>query len=135
MPTQEERLTSLEQSVESLQKEVSMLPGQEKRITALEQRTASAIQEIEENTTIMLGVLRSQGQDIRKIFQRLDSVEAKLTHLDSMEATLDEHTRQLTQHTGLLNQHTELLTQHTGLLNQHTELLTQILARLPEKPR
>lgn len=102
-----------------------MLSGQEKRITALEQKTASAIQEIEENTTIMLGVMRSQGQDIKKIFQRLDS----------MEATLGEHTKLLSQHTEVLSQHTETLSLHTKLLSQHTEMLSQILARLPEKPR
>ncbi len=38
------------------------MPTQEERLTALEQKTAAHIQEIDENTTIMLGVIRHQGQ-------------------------------------------------------------------------
>src|SRR6266849_10205363 len=85
------------------------MPTQEERIAALEQKTAVAIQEVEENTTILLGVIRSQGQDIRKIFQRLETIEEN-TH--QLKTTLNEN---------------------TVLLNEHTTLLTQILARLPEK--
>ncbi len=70
MPTQEERLTALEKTFATFRKE-----------------TAARTQEIEENTTIMLGVMRSQGQDIRRIFERLETIETKL----------DEHTALLTQ--------------------------------------
>ena len=70
MPTQEERLTTLEKTFTTFQKE-----------------TAARTQEIEENTTIMLGVMRSQGRDIRKIFERLETIETKL----------DGHTALLTQ--------------------------------------
>jgi len=48
--TQEERLTALEQTFAALQKE-----------------TAAHIRETDENTTIMLGVMRHQGQDIKRI--------------------------------------------------------------------
>src|SRR5216684_3858883 len=94
MPTQEERIATLEQAVAELQKEVALLPKQEKRITTLEQKTAVAIQEVEENTTILLGVIRSQGQDIRKIFQRLETIEENTNQL---KTTLNEHTTLLTQ--------------------------------------
>jgi predicted RNase H-like nuclease (RuvC/YqgF family) len=94
MPTQEERITALEQALAELQKEVAILPKQEKRITTLEQKTAAAIQETEENTTIMSGVIRSQGQDIRKIFQRLETVDENINQL---KTTLNEHTTLLTQ--------------------------------------
>jgi len=70
------------------------MPTQEERIAALEQKTATAIQEIEENTTIMLGVIRSQGQDIRKIFQRLETMDENINQL---KTTLNEHTTLLTQ--------------------------------------
>ncbi len=70
MPTQEERLTTLEKTFAIFRKE-----------------TAAHTQEIEENTTIMLGVMRSQGRDNRKIFERLETIETKL----------DEHTVLLTQ--------------------------------------
>jgi predicted RNase H-like nuclease (RuvC/YqgF family) len=109
MATLEERVTSLEQAVTALQKEVAVLPNQNKKITNLEQKTAKAIQEVEENTTIMLGVMRSQGQDIRKIFEQLDTVGERF---DRLETKIDEHTR---------------------VLHGHTNLLTQILERLPEK--
>jgi hypothetical protein len=70
MPTQEERITALEQKFAAIQKE-----------------TATHIRETEENTTIMLGVMRSQGQDIRRIFERLETIDTKL----------NEHTALLTQ--------------------------------------
>ncbi len=50
---------------------------QEERLTAVEQFTHEAarhIRETEENTTIMLGVIRSQGQDIRRIVEHLDTM-------------------------------------------------------------
>ena len=89
------------------------MPTQEERIAALEQKTTTAIQEIEENTTIMLGVIRSQGQDIRKIFQRLEDIGTIFQRLE----TMDENINQL-----------------KTTLNEHTTLLTQILARLPKTP-
>ena len=83
------------------------MPTQEERLTALEQKTAAHIQEIDENTTILLGVIRHQGQDIRRIFQRLE--------------TMDEHLNAVDQRLGRLE----------ARLEEHTSLLTQILARLP----
>ena len=77
MPTQEERLTTLE-----------------KTFATFRQETGTHIKETEENTTIMLGVMRSQGQDIRKIFQRLEAIDQRL---DRLETKLDEHTTLLTQ--------------------------------------
>lgn len=47
---------------------------QEERLTAVEKITEQAaahIRDTEENTTILLGVIRSQGQDIKRIFERL----------------------------------------------------------------
>jgi uncharacterized protein involved in exopolysaccharide biosynthesis len=86
------------------------MPTQEERLTALEQKTAASIQEIDENTTIMLGVIRHQGQDIKRIFQRLE--------------TMDESLNTLKQH----------LNQIETKFDEHTTLLTQILARLPKAP-
>ncbi len=93
MPTQEERLTALERTFTTSQKE-----------------TAKYIQETDENTTIMLGVIRHQGQDIKRIFQRLETIDESLStvkhQLNQLETKFDEH----------------------------TTLLTQILARLPKTP-
>jgi uncharacterized protein Yka (UPF0111/DUF47 family) len=86
------------------------MPTQEERLTALEEKTAAHIQEMDENFTIMVGVIRHQGQDIKRIFQRLETVDESLNtlkqHLYHLEAKIDEH----------------------------TTLLTQILARLPKAP-
>ena len=86
------------------------MPTQEERLTALEQKTAAHIQEIDENTTIMLGVIRPQGQDIKRIFQRLETMDESLN-------TLKQQLNQL-----------------ETKLDGHTTLLTQILARLPKAP-
>ncbi len=86
------------------------LPTQEERLTALEQKTAAHIQEMDENFTIMVGVIRHQGQDIKRIFQRLETIDESLNtlkhQLNQLETKSDEH----------------------------TTLLTQILARLPKAP-
>ena len=86
------------------------LPTQEERLTALEQKTAAHIQEMDENFTIMVGVIRHQGQDIKRIFQRLETMDESL------------HT--------LKHQLNQLETKS----DEHTTLLTQILARLPKAP-
>lgn len=112
MPTQEERLTALEKATEAFQKEA-----------------AAHIKETDENTTIMLGVMRHQGQDIKKIFQRLETVEQDIGQI---KTTLGEHTTLFTQLATRLDEHTALFTQLTTRLNEHTSLLAQILARLPE---
>jgi hypothetical protein len=93
MATQEERLTALEQIFATFRKE-----------------NAAAIIEVEENTTIMLGVIRSQGRDIKRIHERLETME---THLGTVET-----------HLGTID----------TKLNEHTALLTQILERLPQTP-
>ena len=84
------------------------MPTQEERITALEQKTAAHIQEMDENFTIMVGVIRHQGQDIKRISQRLDTVDESLHSVNQRLDTIEI------------------------ILNDHTTLLSQILARLPK---
>ena len=86
------------------------MPTQEERLTALEQKTAAHIQEMDENFTIMVGVIRHQGQDIKRIFQRLETIDESLH-------TFNQHFNQL-----------------ETKFDEHTTLLTQILARLPKAP-
>src|SRR5438270_13611690 len=84
MGTQEERVTTLEQTFATFRKE-----------------TATRTQEIEENTTIMLGVMRSQGRDIRRIFESLEALNQRFEplnqRLDRLETKFDEQTTLLTQ--------------------------------------
>jgi len=84
------------------------MPTQEERLTALEQKTAAPIQEIDENTAILLGVIRHQGQDIRRIFQRLETMDESLNtlkqQLNQVETKSDEQTILLTQILALLEE-------------------------------
>src|SRR5579884_2062416 len=121
MPTQEERLTVLEQSFATFQRE-----------------TGKAIRELNENATISLGLLHALSQESKQAAFRAELMKLRL---DLLETKFDEHTRILNEHTALLNEHTALLNEHTRVLNEHTvrfdrleAMLTQVLARLPEKP-
>jgi len=93
MATQEERLTTLEQTFAIFRQDI-----------------ARRTQETDENITIMLGVIRHQGQDIRRIFERLETID---THLNTMNTRLESMDTRL---------------------DRVENMLTQILARLPEKP-
>ena len=66
---------------------------------------------MDENFTIMVGVIRHQGQDIKRIFQRLETMDESLI-------TLNQHLNQL-----------------DTKIDAHTSLLSQILARLPKAPK
>ena len=100
------------------------MPTQEERITALEQKTAAHIQEMDENFTIMVGVIRHQGQDIKRISQRLDAMDENLHSVNQRLNTMDESLHSLKQRNS----------QFEVILNDHTALLSQILARLPKTP-
>lgn len=100
------------------------MPTQEERLTALEQKTAAHIQEMDENFTIMVGVIRHQGQDIKRIFQRLETMDESLNTLNQRLETVDGSLNTLKQH----------LNQIDTKFDEHTTLLTQILARLPKAP-
>jgi septal ring factor EnvC (AmiA/AmiB activator) len=100
MPTQEERLTALERNFAAFQKEA----GQH-------------IRETEENTTIMLGVMRSQGQDIKRAVQRLETIDGRLETIDGRLDAMEQRFDRL-----------------ETKFDEQTVLLTKVLARLPEKP-
>ncbi len=100
------------------------MPTQEERITALEQKTAAHIQEMDENFTIMVGVIRHQGQDIKRISQRLDTVDINLHSANQRLDTVDVSLHSVNQRLDTIE----------IILNDHTTLLSQILARLPKIP-
>jgi hypothetical protein len=72
---------------------------QEERLSKVEQFTevaASHIQETEENTTILLGVIRSQGHDVRDIKNDLRTIRAEMNELDGrLNQRLDDVISQL----------------------------------------
>jgi DNA repair ATPase RecN len=81
MPTQEERLTALEQTFATFQKEI-----------------AAHTREVDENTTSMLGVIRDQGRDIKRIVQRLETIDERLNTLEQRFTTLEQYSSTLEQH-------------------------------------
>ncbi len=100
------------------------MPTQEERLTALEQKTAAHIQEMDENFTIMVGVIRHQGQDIKRIFQRLETMDESLNTLNQRLETVDKRLETIERR----------LDRIETSFDEHTTLLTQILARLPKAP-
>ena len=106
MPTQEERLTALEQSFGTQQKEMGKFT-----------------REINENSTIMLGLLQTLTQESRQTGLRVEMMKIRM---DQLETKFDAHT-------ALLNEHTKVLSEHTGRFDRLEALLTQILARLAER--
>jgi ABC-type transporter Mla subunit MlaD len=83
---------------------------QEERLTAVEKFTEQAaahIRDTEENTTILLGVIRRQGQGIKRIFERLGMMaERQEMHerFDTLTSQLDSFASQLSDHTAMLAQ-------------------------------
>jgi hypothetical protein len=114
MPTQEERLTALEQSLVTLQKEVG-----------------KSMREVNENSTIMLGLLQTSMQESKQTGLRMEMIKIRM---DQLETKFDAHTALLNEHTRVLSDHTRVLSDHTARFDRLETLLTQILTRLPEKP-
>ncbi len=121
MPTQEERLAALEQSLGTLQKDIG-----------------KSIREGNEKSTIMLGLLQTLTQESKQTGLRVEMMKIRMdqleTKFDAHTALLNEHTRVLSGNTALLNEHTRMLSEHTAGFDRLETLLTQILTRLPEKP-
>ncbi len=81
-------------------------------------------QEMDENFTIMVGVIRHQGQDIKRIFQRLETMDESLNTLNQRLETVDKRLETIERR----------LDRIETSFDEHTTLLTQILARLPKAP-
>lgn len=109
MPSQEDRIAALERKVAML--ELLRSQDESKAEQSIPPAQVHNLREINENMTILLGVISSQGTSIKAIQEDISGIKDRL---DRLETHSNEHTR---------------------LLTQHTAFLTQILARLPEKPQ
>ena len=111
MPAQEERLSTLEQTVTALSRDV---------------------RDINHNETILLGMAMKQEEHTREIRSSLASLSE---HLDTFERSVNGRFGALEGRLGSFEQSVngrfEVL---ETTLNEHTAVLAQILARLPEKP-
>lgn len=110
------------------------MPTQEERLTALErfQKEAAAhIRETEENTTILLGVIRDQGRDIKRIVQRLDTMDDRLDTIDGRLGTFNEQLATVDGRLNTLEQHMESRYETLDKkFDQALQLLTALTTRL-----
>jgi hypothetical protein len=110
MPTQEERLTTVEQSVTILQK---------------------GMRDINHNSTILLGVVSEQGKDIREIKARLADMSERLdmfeqstnAHFEMQGKQIEANSKQIEANTKLLAEHSEIFAEHGEILAKHSEIL------------
>lgn len=138
MPTQEERLTTVEQSVTILQK---------------------GMRDINHNATILREVVSEQGKDIREIkarladmSERLDmfeqstnahfemqgkqiaanskQIEANTRQLEVNGKQIEANTRQLEVNGKQIEANTKLLAEHSKILATHSEILADHGAKL-----
>jgi hypothetical protein len=83
---------------------------QEERLTAVERfavQAAAHIRDTEENTTILHGMIRSQGQDIKRIFERLGMMAERQEmnqRFDTLTSQLDTFASQHNDHMAMLAQ-------------------------------
>lgn len=91
MPTQEERVTTLEQSFTNSQREQ----------TRQNRKT-------DENLTILLGLVQTQSIENKRIFARLDTMEQRF---DTVDSRLDNVESQLETLSSDMNEVKTLLTQ------------------------
>jgi uncharacterized coiled-coil protein SlyX len=106
------------------------MPAQEERLTALEQDTRTGSQDRNHNITILKGLIGSQGQDIKRILQRLDSLDGRLSGMNGRLNILDRRLNFLDRHLSTVEQDVSHI---KDTLCEHTALLTKIFERLPEK--
>jgi len=102
------------------------MPTQEERLSALEkfQKVAAAhIRETEENTTILLGVIRDQGRDIKRMVQHLETIDDRL---DTLERNMESRFGTLESRFGTLESRFEV---QDKKLDQVLHLLTTLTAK------
>ena len=117
MPTQEERITELEQKTVS---RIDFLNA----ISKLQLQHAQSSSDTYHELTILLGVVGSQGRDIKSIKEDVTTLKEDVSALKQDVTTLKEDVGALKERLGSLE----------TKIDGQTTLLTQILARLPEKP-
>ena len=78
---------------------------------------------MEENTTILLGVIRDQGRDIKRMVQHLETIDDRL---DTLERNMESRFGTLESRFGTLESHFEV---QDKKLDQVLHLLTTLTAK------
>jgi septal ring factor EnvC (AmiA/AmiB activator) len=111
MPTQEERLTTVEYDLKRFKTE-----------------TIKAYGDMAMELVMVKGLTEDAVKRLMTLRTALDQQMAEIKQdIHQLQTNFDAHTR-------LLNEHTRVLSEHTTRFDRLETLLTQILARLPEKP-
>jgi len=117
------------------------MPTQEERLSALEkfQKVAAAhIRETEENTIIMLGVIRDQGRDIKRMVQHLETIDDRLDtldqHLDTLERDMESRFGTLESRFGTLESRFGTLESHFEAQDKKLDQMLHLLTTLTAKP-
>ena len=119
--------------------EGGFMPTQEERLSALEQTVAAFsrdIRDISHNKTILLGMAMKQQEQTR---EKRSSLASLSEHLHTFEQSVNSRFDTFEQSVnGRFDTFEQSVNSRFGVLettlNEHTAVLAQILARLPEKP-
>ncbi len=118
MPTQEERLETVEYNLRQFKTE-----------------TIKAYQDMAFEMTMIKGLTEDA---IKRLAMLRDAVEKRFDAVDQRFSTIDQHFSTIDQRLDRLetkfDEHTRVLSEHTTRFDRLETLLTQILAHLPEKP-
>jgi ABC-type transporter Mla subunit MlaD len=125
MPTQEERLTTVEYDLNHFKTETIKAYGD----MAMELVMVKGL--TEDAVKRLMTLRRALDQQMAEIKQDIHQLQ---TNSDTHTSLLNEHTKVLGEHTKVLGEHTKVLSEHTTRFDRLETLLTQILARLPGKP-
>ncbi len=110
------------------------MPTQEERLSALEkfEKVAAAhIRETEENTTILLGVIREQGRDIKRMVQHLETIDDRL---DTLERNMESRFETLESRFGTLESRFGTLESHFEVQEKKLDQMLHLLTTLTAKP-
>jgi len=110
------------------------MPTQEERLSALEkfQKVAAAhIRETEENTTILLGVIREQGRDIKRMVQHLETIDDRL---DTLERNMESRFETLESRFGTLESRFGTLESRFEAQDKKLDQMLHLLTTLTAKP-
>jgi chromosome segregation ATPase len=117
-----------------------LMPTFEERLTALEQNAMQNIHDLQANVTIMMGVIGSQGQDIKRILQRQDVMDSRLSVMDGRLNIVEQHLSQMDgrlngveQHLGQMDGRLTGVEQHLSQMDRRLTGVEQHLSQMDEK--
>ena len=107
------------------------MPTQEERLTALEQsqvRFSEAISDLNHHVTILVGVIQKQEWDMREMKGSLRTLERDVQALDRNIQTVDRNVQTLDRNVQALEQNVQVLERNmNGRFEEQDKKLDQIL--------